>query len=119
MYIQGYSTYNNYDYLNSHEKKDMKESYKSLKKRGWQTLHGSNSKALMLLTDDRVVLKSYYTNVLVIEFKKKAVIKLWDGYSVTTLKHVNLLLNLFGYKSLNKREFMDLETDELTRGLKL
>lgn len=119
MYIQGYSTYNDYDMLNSHEMKDMKDSYKSLKKRGWMSLLGANSRALINFKGDCVVLKSYYTNVLVIDLKNYTVTKLWDGFSVTTLKHVNLLLNMYGFKSLNKREFMDLELDKVYKGFKL
>lgn len=123
-YIQGYSTYNGYDMLNSQEIKDLREAYKEFKdQKHYKTLPGANTRALYKVIENTgvkmVVLKSYYTNVLVIDLNDNTVVKLWDGFSVTTLKHVNLILEMFGFKSLSKREFMNLKVDDPTRGLKL
>lgn len=118
-YIQGYSTYCGLDMMNQFELKDMKDVYKSLKLRGWQPLPGANTRAMINIVGDDVVLKSYYTNVLVINLKNYSVCKLWDGFSVTTLKHVNLLLDMFGFKRLNKKEFMNLEINKIYKGFKL
>lgn len=123
-YIQGYSTYNGYDMLNSQEIRDMRETYKEFKnQKHYKVLPGANTRALYKVIENTgvkmVVLKSYYTNVLVIDLNNNTVIKLWDGFSVTTLKHVNLLLEMFSFKKLSKKEFMNLKEDEPIKGLKL
>jgi hypothetical protein len=36
--------------------------------------------------------------------------KLWNGYSVTTLKHVNLFCDFMKIAGFNKREWIETET---------
>ena len=68
-----------------------------------------DSRAVVLNYDvDAVLLKSYKTVVAAIiggEF-----VKLWRGYSVTTLKHVNAFLAAYNGKQFNKREWIEYPT---------
>lgn len=50
------------------------------------------------------ILKSYDTFVCMLDPKDKF-IRLWNGYSVTTAKHVNSFLNLYGLQGMNKKEW--------------
>lgn len=54
--------------------------------------------------DGAIVLRSYYTDVLRIKDNKLE--KLWTGYSVTTMKHINEFLNMFGFAGMNKHEWV-------------
>lgn len=48
------------------------------------------------------LLKSYDTFVCMLDPENKF-IRLWDGYSATTSKHVSAFLNLYGLAGLNKK----------------
>ena len=47
-------------------------------------------KAIVLVYDEKIVLKSYDT--LVCEFDGNFLKKLWNGYSATTQKHINAFI---------------------------
>ena len=102
------------DYLNSSDLKDLRYSYKYFKTKGWNALPGANTRAMFKFKYNAryVILKSYYTNVLMIDLQERKLYKLWDGYSVTTLKHVNLLCKMFDMKQFSKKEWETLKVDK-------
>lgn len=52
-------------------------------------LGGSYNRAITIETESEIFLQSYDTLILVKDKATGEVKKLWDGYSKTTLKHVN------------------------------
>lgn len=61
-------------------------------------------KAQVIYNDDgSVSLKSYDTIVCMI--KDGNFVKLWDGYSATTMKHINDFRMMFNLSTLNKKEW--------------
>lgn len=61
-------------------------------------------KAQVIYNDDgSVSLKSYDTIVCMI--KDGDFVKLWDGYSATTMKHINDFRMMFNLPTLNKKEW--------------
>lgn len=61
------------------------------------------NKAMVIEKDNgEKILKSYDTNVCKITGEGEFV-RLWDGYSVTTMKHVNSFLNLVGVAGGGKK----------------
>lgn len=53
------------------------------------------------MEDGSKVLQSYWTDVCMID-KDGNFVRLWDGYSVTTMRHVNSFLDRFGIKGGGK-----------------
>lgn len=64
-------------------------------------------KAKVIETDNKVQLQSYQTIVCEID-KDNNFIRLWNGYSVTTMKHINDFRMAFGFDSLSKKEWLAL-----------
>lgn len=60
------------------------------------------------LNDGTKELFSYKTKVAILT-KGGNFIKLWDGYSLTTLKHINIFRRENGLKEINKKEWNELE----------
>ena len=61
------------------------------------------NKAMVFEKDNgEIVLQSYNTNVCKITEDGKFV-RLWDGYSVTTMRHINSFLNLVGVAGGGKK----------------
>lgn len=54
--------------------------------------------------DGTVILQSYQTDVLKIE--NGNLIKLWDGYSVTTMNHINDFCRQNGFPTFNKKSWL-------------
>lgn len=65
-------------------------------------------KAKVKETENRVVLQSYDTNVCMIENGK--FVRLWDGFSSTTMNHVNAFRELYNLPGLNKKTWLEMET---------
>lgn len=57
--------------------------------------------------DGSIVLHSYNTDVIKIT-KGGEIIRLWNGYSNTTKKHINDFLVQNGFKPMNKKEWLSL-----------
>lgn len=55
-------------------------------------LNDSNNRALKIETPDAVYLQSYDTLILKYDKNAGVISKLWDGFSVTTLKHINIFM---------------------------
>lgn len=99
-------------YLTPGELKEMRKDYKYQLANGWDKLPGANCRALYKIENNKVWLKSYYTDVLVIDLDEKKVYKLWSGYSVTTLKHINVICNIFNFSGYSKKEWEKLKVDK-------
>ena len=66
-----------------------------------KTIDGSNNKAREVYIDNAWVLYSYDTPVAVL--RKGELVRLWDGYSMTTMKHINLWLGEHGHCGIAKK----------------
>lgn len=100
--------YTMYDMLNADEVKELRQDVKSRKNDGETVLPNSNGRATIRKDSHGRVLVSYYTDVCMITYDGTFV-KLWDGYSKTTLKHINLFRKECGFPELNKREWVEIE----------
>ena len=56
-----------------------------------------------------IVLKSYDTEVCRIENGK--FVRMWDGYSATTMKHINSFINQYGIDGGGKKWWINLPVD--------
>ena len=56
---------------------------------------------------NEIYLKSYDTLVCKID-EKGLFVRLWGGYSVTTMKHINDFRLLYGLEKINKKEWLSL-----------
>lgn len=65
-------------------------------------------KAVITEDDDFIVLRSYNTDVVAIDKSNNKIIRLWNGWSVTTSKHVNDFLKQNGFNMLSKKEWLAL-----------
>ena len=104
--------YGGVDFLNSYDKQDLRKEIKARTNNGAFTLEGFNGRATVKqICDGCYVLTSYYTEVAAIidgQFKK-----LWQGYSKTTAKHVDIFRNFFGLCSIGKHEWIEMKTETL------
>lgn len=71
-------------------------------------LPNSNNRAVTIDDGTTLFLQSYDTLILSIDTFTGKVTKLWDGYSVTTLKHINEFLQGFGL-SFNKKSWLEFD----------
>ena len=100
-------TFGGFDYLTREEVKELARDIKGRKKD--VILEGFNRRASIRVNEDgTAILTSYYTDVAAI--KNGIFFKLWDGFSATTLKHVNLFREYYGMDALNKRGWIETET---------
>lgn len=68
-------------------------------------------KAKVIETDNgEKILQSYNTYVCKIT-EKGELVRLWDGYSCTTMRHIKAFLNLFGLEYKGKNWWLELKTD--------
>ena len=108
----GYSFYTN-KYMTPEDLKDIRKEYKSLKEceRAF-ALEGFGGRAVIIpdINTDGLILQSYYTKVCRYDIQTGLFEKTWDGFSVTTLKHVNIFREFLGLSKLSKREWIELET---------
>ena len=105
----GVSIYPN-RYMDSNDIKEMRQEYKVIKadKKAF-ILDGFGNRALIIPVDGGYILQSYYTKVAIIRNGK--FYKTWNGYSVTTLKHINAFRVWAGFKALSKREWIELANE--------
>jgi len=66
-----------------------------------RVLSDSNNRAVTIETEKEIFLQSYDTLILVKDKATGEVKKLWNGYSKTTLKHINTFLGA----NLNKKQW--------------
>lgn len=97
-------------YMDSNDLKEMRREYKEITtdKKAF-TLNGFGGRALIIPADNGwFILRSYYTDVCRINIDGTFE-KLWDGFSVTTLKHVNIFRAFMALNTLSKRDWIELE----------
>ena len=70
-------------------------------------LPNSNNRALVIDTGDSVILQSYDTDIIKIDKTTGNIIKLWSGYSITTLKHINEFMRSYNGMTFNKKQWLE------------
>lgn len=68
-------------------------------------------KAVVIDSGNRYLLKSYDTIVASIPKTNKYLIKHWDGYSVTTMKHINDFCRFYGVPTVNKKTWCEMDAE--------
>ena len=97
-------------YMSSQDIKDLRQEYKAIKAgEKAYSLEGFGGRALIIPDGDKLILWSYYTDVCVFDLKTEKFTKTWNGFSVTTLKHVNIFRRFLALNTLSKREWIELE----------
>ena len=97
-------------YMDTEDKRELRAEYKSAKTTDEAfAIEGFNGRALVIPTNTGHILKSYYTEVA--EIRNGEFIRLWDGFSVTTLKHINLFRSHFGFNTIGKREWIEMPVE--------
>ncbi len=96
--------------MDSTELKEMRKERKEEYKNGGFALDGFGVRAVVVPVDGGYILKSYNTDVAAIVNGK--FYKLWAGFSVTTLKHINAFRKWYGLTTINKREWIEMDTPE-------
>ena len=96
--------------LDNQDMKELRKDYKNIK--GAFSLPGFNGRAVIIPIKDGAVLKSYNTIVAAVRATQDGVefIRSWDGFSVTTLKHINIFRTWHGFDTISKREWIELPT---------
>lgn len=105
-------TYTGYDYLRDTERSELRKDIKEACKHLSFQLEGFNNRAVVTRTEETsplYKLQSYWTNVCAYNTETGMFFKLWDGYSATTMKHINIFRNYFGLPKLSKREWIEME----------
>lgn len=99
------------DFLMNYEKTDLRKDIKSRMRNGQIVLEGFNNRASIKPVKGGYVLVSYYTEVC--SCIDGVFHRLWDGYSVTTLKHVNLFCDFVGVSGFSKRAWIETKTETI------
>lgn len=108
FYSNGWSGYYS-RYVSPESLKELRQEYKEIKAAGGFELKGFGNRAVIIPTEHGFVLQSYYTEVCEV-LSNGEFVKLWSGYSNTTLKHINAFRHYFGMVALSKRDWIELET---------
>lgn len=66
-------------------------------------LNDSNNRAIVTESDNAIYLQSYDTLILKFDKATKTLVKLWNGYSKTTQKHINTFLQALNVPQMNKK----------------
>lgn len=92
--------------------KELQNDIRQIQKDGeGKKLKGSYDRAAIIYhTNNSVLLRSYYTDIAVI-YKGKFY-KIWKGFTVTTLKHINLFRQEYSFSTLTKRDWIELPIHE-------
>ena len=62
--------------------------------------------------DGSVTLQSYWTDILKFNPTNKTFQKFWDGYSLTTSRHIHDFLSTFGCRGYCKKDWLSLPCNE-------
>lgn len=107
----GFSIYPN-RYMKPDDIKELREEYKELKNNDKAySLKDFGNRALIIPNGNELILRSYYTDVCRYNLVTDTFTKTWNGFSVTTLKHINTFRSFLGMNTLSKREWIELETE--------
>ena len=96
--------------LDTQELKELRAQYKQ---DHGILLNGFNNRAIVIKVKGGFVLKSYNTNVAYYDIGNDEMIRTWDGFSVTTLKHINIFRSWLGLGTISKREWIELDTHRI------
>ena len=105
--------YGGYDYLTREETSELRRNINYYAKHDGHTKIG-NGKASYYKGDYGITLRSYWTDVC--RINRGRFYKMWEGYSATTLNHINEFLTIHGYKGFSKREWIE---TPYNKGIKL
>lgn len=105
--FEKYNGWHTTRYMDSNDIKDLRKDLR--KEKNSFTLDGFNNRAVVIKTEDGWILRSYYTEVA--KMYQGKFIRLWDGYSNTTLKHINAFRSYLGLPGLSKREWIEMEVN--------
>lgn len=108
----GFSIYPN-RYMKNQNIKDLRQEYKAIKtsNKGY-ALDGFGGRAIIKIDHDgSLILQSYYTDVCRYNPKTDIFEKTWNGFSVTTLKHINIFRQFLGFKAISKREWIEMSLE--------
>ena len=109
-HYNGFSFYPS-PYMTSNDQKELRKEYKTDKSAGAFSVPGMTNKAVIIPVDGGFLLKSYYTTVA--GYVNGTFYKLWEGYSVTTMKHINAFREYLNLSILSKREWIEKPTVEV------
>ena len=62
------------------------------------------------LDDGTVILKSY--DIFVCRIKENRLLRTWNGYSATTMRHVNAFAAAFNLPAISKKEWCNLPVEK-------
>ena len=103
----GYSFYPN-RYMTPEDQKEMRQVYREEKEDNKAfALEGFGGRAIVIPVTGGYILQSYYTKVAV--YRNGEFFRTWNGYSNTTLKHINIFRSFLGLGLLSKREWIETE----------
>ena len=69
-----------------------------------------NKATVNVYSNGEIELKSY--NTIVCRIKNRKLYRIWDGYSITTMRHVNAFLNAYDMETINKKQWEQLEISQ-------
>lgn len=96
-----------FDYLRPEDVNELRRDVKARSKEGSaRMLPDSNYRASYRTTaEGEIILTSYYTDVAKINADGELV-RLWDGWSATTARHISKFCHLFNMKDPNKFDWI-------------
>ena len=103
----GFSFYTS-RYMTADDAREMRAEMREQKNNGAIVLDGFNGRACIIPTAGGYRLQSYYTDVCAVYGGQ--FVKTWEGFSVTTLKHINAFRAFVGLAPLTKREWIEIKT---------
>ena len=107
--FSGVRSFDGWDVLNADDLRKLRQDIRQrLQESGSYILDGTNRKATVTETEEGPVLTSYYTEVAAII--RGRLVRLWDGWSATTAKHVRTFCHRYGIDAPSKREWFELPT---------
>lgn len=78
-------------------------------------LPNSNNRAVVIENEEHIFLQSYDTSILDVDKVAGTINKLWFGYSVTTMKHINEFCRRWGL-SFGKHSWEQFTSANIERG---
>lgn len=107
--LEEHFQFNGWDMMNRQETSAQYHGYKAAIKSGARPLADCNFRAFEKPFNGGVACVSYDTIVCMYD-ENGAFLKLWEGFSKTTLKHINAFRHAHGDKLISKREWIELNT---------
>ena len=93
--------------MNTEDLRDLRKEYKDDAR--YHVVEKISDRAIVIKDNYNIhYLKSYYTTVAAIANGK--FYKMWEGYSATTMKHINTFLQMHGFPTISKHDWVMMET---------